>query len=74
MLYEVITEYADTDGNIGKIAADNVLYSTGLKSNSKTVERFRPLAPLFFTVGDCVSPRFVKQATYEGFCAGMDIL
>jgi hypothetical protein len=33
-----------------------------------------PLWHRFVAVGDCVGARQVKQATYEGFCAAMDII
>jgi hypothetical protein len=53
---------------------DSVIYATGMIANNELSERFRNLAPLFFSVGDCNFPRLVKHATYEGFCAAMDIL
>ncbi|MDC7125603.1 MAG: NAD(P)/FAD-dependent oxidoreductase [Spirochaetales bacterium] len=67
-------EYADSKGEKSFIDADTVLYSTGMRANTDAVERFRKTVPLFFPIGDCVSARLVKQATYEGFCAAMDIL
>jgi hypothetical protein len=49
-----------------------------VKGNSTTsrevVDSLRGAAPWFVATGDCVQARQVLQATYEGFCAAMDIL
>ncbi len=66
--------YLNEDKTEQKIDADNIIYAIGMKSNLSTVEKLRFSAPLFYQVGDCVTPRLIKQATYEGFCAAMDIL
>jgi len=62
------------DGKERFIAADTVVYATGMKANTEIVESLRGVVPWFVATGDCVAPRQLLQATYEGFCAAMDIL
>jgi hypothetical protein len=38
------------------------------------VELLKDSCERFYAVGDCVNPAQVKEASYEGFCAAMDIL
>jgi len=68
--------FADGSGNRQMITADTVLYAAGLAPRQDVVERLRTESGCgwFVPVGDCVRPRLIKQATYEGFCAAMDIL
>jgi pyruvate/2-oxoglutarate dehydrogenase complex dihydrolipoamide dehydrogenase (E3) component len=67
--------YRDRNGKDCFIEADNILYATGMKAESETVNELRRCnCPKFVAVGDCISPRQIKQAVYEGFCAAMDIL
>ena len=66
--------YTDADGVEHFAEADTIVFATGMRPNSETVEKLRRSAPWFVSVGDCVGPRQIKQATYEAFCAAMDIL
>jgi 2,4-dienoyl-CoA reductase-like NADH-dependent reductase (Old Yellow Enzyme family)/thioredoxin reductase len=67
--------YLDQNGKECFLKADNVIYATGMKPISQEVEKLRGCnCPKFLVVGDCVNPRQIKQAVYEGFCAAMDIL
>lgn len=67
--------YRDKNGEEQFIRADNVLYATGMKPEAEEVEKLRTCnCARFVAVGDCVRPRQIKQAVYEGFCAAMDIL
>ncbi|MBI5443328.1 MAG: FAD-dependent oxidoreductase [Deltaproteobacteria bacterium] len=65
---------ADKAGRERFIEADTVVYATGLRSKTPVVESLRGSAPWFVATGDCVRPRKVEQAVYEGFMAAMDIL
>lgn len=66
--------YTDKDG-VSKVAeADLVLYACGSRSNSDITEKFRGIIPWYTVTGDARQARTVKMATYEGFCAAMDIL
>jgi len=68
--------FADGSGDRQVIAADTVLYAAGSAPRQEVVEWLRNESGCgwFVPVGDCVRPRLIKQATYEGFCAAMDIL
>jgi 2,4-dienoyl-CoA reductase-like NADH-dependent reductase (Old Yellow Enzyme family)/NADPH-dependent 2,4-dienoyl-CoA reductase/sulfur reductase-like enzyme len=66
--------YTDADGNEQFSEADLVLYACGNRSDSDAVEALRGIVPWFVVTGDAKQARMVKQATYEGFCAAMDIL
>lgn len=64
----------DKDGNEKFIEADTVVYAVGMKAKSDVVDSLRGIVPWFVAVGDCVQPRRVEQAVYEGFAAAMDII
>lgn len=55
-------------------AADTVLYATGNFANKGIAENLKGECPWFVVVGDGRQARTVKEATYEGFCAAMDIV
>jgi NADPH-dependent 2,4-dienoyl-CoA reductase/sulfur reductase-like enzyme len=56
------------------IEADTVVYAVGMKASSDQAFVLSNAAPRqYFMVGDCLSPRKVKQAVHEGFHAAMDI-
>ncbi|MEW6425063.1 MAG: NAD(P)/FAD-dependent oxidoreductase [Bacillota bacterium] len=61
-------------GNEKFIAADTVIYAAGMEPRTGVVESLRGAVPWFVAAGDCVRPRTVKEAVYEGFWAAMDIL
>ena len=67
-------KYVDNDGSEQFAAADVVLYACGSRANSDVVESLRGIVPWFVVTGDAKQARTVKMATYEGFCAAMDIL
>lgn len=66
--------YLDKDGNEQFEQADTVVYACGNKSNKEVVNSLKDSCNWFVSTGDCVNARMVKQATYEGFCAAMDII
>jgi NADPH-dependent 2,4-dienoyl-CoA reductase/sulfur reductase-like enzyme len=66
--------FTGSGGNKHFVEADTVIYATGQRARSEITETLRDTLPLFTAAGDCVEPRQVKQAVYEGFCAAMDIL
>lgn len=67
-------KYLDKDGNQQFAEADIVYYCCGNRSNDDIVKSLEGVCPWFIVTGDAVRARTVKQATYEGFCAAMDIL
>lgn len=54
-------------------AADTVLYAVGMRPRADVVDALRGAADVFIAAGDCVKPRFILNATYEGMCAAFDI-
>jgi len=66
--------YSDKDGVERFETADTVAYACGNRSNADTVNSLKDSCNWFVSTGDCVRARMVKQATYEGFCAAMDII
>ena len=66
--------YTDADGSEHLAPADLVFYCCGNRSNDDIVESLRGSCPTFVVTGDARQARTVKEATYEGFCAAMDIL
>jgi 2,4-dienoyl-CoA reductase-like NADH-dependent reductase (Old Yellow Enzyme family)/thioredoxin reductase len=66
---------AGKDGLESFIEADTVVYAVGMKAFSDRAFSLCDAAPKqYFLVGDCVSPRKVKQAVHEGYHAAMDII
>ena len=67
-------KFLDKDGKEQFAEADIVYYCCGNRSNDDVVKSLQGVCPWFVVTGDAVRARTVKQATYEGFCAAMDIL
>ena len=67
-------KFLDQDGNEQFAEADYVYYCCGNRSNDEIVKSLEGVTPWFVVTGDAKQARTVKQATYEGFCAAMDIL
>ncbi len=64
----------DSEGAERFFEADTVVHAVGMKAVSDRAFRLCEAAPKkYFLVGDCVSPRKVKQAVHEGYHAAMDI-
>ena len=62
------------DGSERSIDADTVIYAVGLRSKSDMAFRLcQAASKQYFLIGDCVSPRKVKEAVHEGYHASMDI-
>lgn len=67
-------------GVIGKNAegeklyeADTVIYAVGQRPLQDETEQFRFCAPEFYTIGDCVAPAIIYQATSMAFYAAREI-
>jgi 2,4-dienoyl-CoA reductase-like NADH-dependent reductase (Old Yellow Enzyme family)/thioredoxin reductase len=67
-------KFLDKDGNEQFAEADLVYYCCGNRSNDDIVKSLEGVCPWFIVTGDAKRARTVKEATYEGFCAAMDIL
>jgi thioredoxin reductase len=66
--------FTDGDGVTHLTLADVVYYCCGNRPNGDVVKSLEGVAPWFVVTGDAKQARTVKEATYEGFCAAMDIL
>lgn len=66
--------YLDADGDEQFGKADIVYYCCGNRADEKMVQSLDSDIPWFVVTGDAKRARTVKEATYEGFCAAMDIL
>ena len=66
--------FTDAEGKEQFAEADIVYYCCGNRSNDDVVKSLEGVCPWFVVTGDARQARTVKQATYEGFCAAMDIL
>ncbi|MGI9953471.1 NAD(P)/FAD-dependent oxidoreductase [Moorellaceae bacterium AZ2] len=71
---EAGVKVVDQEGREKFIEADTVVYAVGMRPRAEVVEVLRGVVPWFVAVGDCVKPRTIKEAVYEGFMAAMDIL
>jgi 2,4-dienoyl-CoA reductase-like NADH-dependent reductase (Old Yellow Enzyme family)/thioredoxin reductase len=66
--------FIDDSGTEKYAEADTVVYATGQRANADTADSLKEACVRFVTIGDARMARQVKQATYEGFCAAMDIV
>ncbi|MBI4334918.1 MAG: FAD-dependent oxidoreductase [Chloroflexi bacterium] len=60
---------AGINGRRTPLPADTVLLAAGMKSNDGLVEAIRDRVPEVYAIGDCVRPRRVINAVWEGFHA-----
>lgn len=58
---------ADDAGNVKEIEADTVAVAVGLRSNNELFEALYGHLPEVYAVGDCVAPRVVLNAIWEGY-------
>ena len=54
-------------GKRNTLSADTVVVAIGLKSNDELSEALRDKVPELYVIGDCVEPRKVINAIWEGF-------
>lgn len=66
--------FTDAEGTEQYAPADTVVYAVGQRSKSGMVAALKDSCDRFVVIGDASRARQVKQATYEGFCAAMDII
>lgn len=58
---------ADKYGKRSTLEADTVVLAVGLKSNERLLEALKDKIPEVYAIGDCVEPRKVINAIWEGF-------
>jgi len=59
----------DTGGSKMELKADSVVLALGFKSESPLRENLEGRVPELFAIGDCVQPRNILHAMWEGFHA-----
>ena len=57
----------DKYGKRSTLEADTVVLAVGLKSNERLLEALKDKIPEVYAIGDCVEPRKVINAIWEGF-------
>jgi 2,4-dienoyl-CoA reductase-like NADH-dependent reductase (Old Yellow Enzyme family)/thioredoxin reductase len=60
------------DGEIS-VETESLVLAVGALPNSELIEALRACVPSLYTVGDCVKPRNIMAAVYEGAFAAMQI-
>lgn len=60
----IITNKRDGESALG---ADSIVLATGLKSDRKLFEALKDKMPEVYAIGDCVEPRKLINAIWEGF-------
>ena len=58
------------DGNQKTLAADSVVYCTGMRANRELAESFYGIVYDVNMIGDCMGARRINEATHEGYFAG----
>jgi len=58
---------ADKYGKRSKLESDTVVLAVGLESNSELEEALKEKLPEVYAIGDCVKPRKLINAIWEGF-------
>ena len=59
--------FADKDGRTHTREADTVVTALGLKPRRKLLDDLKGQVPEVYSIGDCVEPRKVINAIWEGF-------
>ena len=58
---------ADKGGRKGILEADSVVLASGFKPDTSLLEALKGKVPQVYAIGDCVEPRKVMNAIWEGF-------
>lgn len=66
--------YISQEGIECFVPGDKIYYACGHRPKDDVVAKLNGIVPVFIVTGDARKARTVKEATYEGFCAAMDIL
>ncbi len=62
-----------SDGKIEEVAYDNIVICTGIRPNVKEAYSFYHLVPDTNMIGDCVQPRKIQEAIFEGHSLALSI-
>ncbi len=56
----------DSKGNIAELPFDEIVYSTGLKTNTEKIEELKSLCKEFYIIGDANEPNKIREAVFDG--------
>ncbi|WP_158372822.1 FAD-dependent oxidoreductase [Cellulosimicrobium cellulans] len=63
----------DVDGVQRAIPADHVIVSVGMRARADLAQSFYGITPEVVSVGDCVRPRIIMDAVFEGHTYAMNL-
>jgi 2,4-dienoyl-CoA reductase-like NADH-dependent reductase (Old Yellow Enzyme family)/thioredoxin reductase len=63
----------EKSGTVQKVVADSVVFAVGQAPEVETVDKLRDCAVEFYSIGDCVKPQRIAEATRTGFFSAMNI-
>lgn len=63
----------DSAGVVRELPADHVIVCTGLRSRSDLAKSFYGITPNTTMIGDCVNPRKIMEATFEGHAIALNL-
>lgn len=63
----------DKNGALQDIPADYVVMCTGLRARSRLANSFYGIVPNTTMIGDCVRPRKIQEATFEGHSIALNL-
>lgn len=63
----------DKLGNINELLADHVIICTGLRSKTELAEQFYGITPDVAMIGDCIKPRKIMEAIFEGHAIAINL-
>jgi len=61
------------DGSVTELRADHVIMSAGMTARSREAQEYYGITPDTAMIGDCVSPRIIMDAVFEGHTYAMNI-
>jgi 2,4-dienoyl-CoA reductase-like NADH-dependent reductase (Old Yellow Enzyme family)/thioredoxin reductase len=70
---EASVSYLDAEGVEHFVPADTVILSAGMRARKDLAESFRDCAPLFFRLGDCMTPKNIRVCTRSAFDAVLQL-
>jgi 2,4-dienoyl-CoA reductase-like NADH-dependent reductase (Old Yellow Enzyme family)/thioredoxin reductase len=63
----------NSEGDEVFICADTVILAVGQRANRREADALLDAAPRVYQIGDCVAPRDMTAAIYQGYHAAMDV-
>lgn len=58
--------YTDCDRELTFVPADTVVLAVGAKPENRLLNELKEIVPEIYAIGDCVQPRYAKEAINEG--------